>query len=332
MKSYRIFAGTIISLFIGILASFPRIVRLDNPRLIIGGIAYTFVLSISYWVIHQFFLFHNPWSRQANARREWIAASILISILFSLGFHIIANPFISPGILVEAHTPSRKLAMLCFRAMLLSSFLMFILYHLNLLLASQKARVENERLKKENLQARLNSLKQQISPHFFFNTLNTLNSLTQEENVKHYVDQFSNVYRYLLAHKENDLVSLEDELKFIRSYLYILSERFEDALKLSIDISPALMKSHLPPLALQSLVENAIKHNIISSSKPLEIRLFTQGDDLVVSNNLQPRHSVEHSSGQGLTSLQERYRLLSGREITIDNHQGYFTVKLPVLP
>ena len=182
------------------------------------------------------------------------------------------------------------------------------------------------------MQARLESLKQQISPHFLFNTLNTLSTLTKEQKVKEYIAEISNVYRYLLQYKENDMVKVEEELQFIDSYLYVLRERFEDGLQVSILINVGTRNTLLPPLALQVLVENAVKHNIISSSRPLHIEIKDENQFIVVKNNLQQKQSLGNdSSRSGLNNIHERYRLLANKEIIIERTETDFIVKLPVL-
>jgi LytS/YehU family sensor histidine kinase len=227
---------------------------------------------------------------------------------------------------------TRKLSVLIFRGLIISGFIFFVAYYLNLLDATQHSRIENERLKKENLHARLESLKQQLSPHFLFNTLNTLSSLTKEARVKAYVAELSNVYRYLLQYKENDMVRVADELAFLDSYSYILRERFEGGFLIQIKISDDVRNTLLPPLALQSLVENAIKHNVVSIARPLIIEIGSADGFIFVRNNYQAKRSfAEQSSHSGLNNINDRYKLLAHREIVIERSDIYFTVKLPIL-
>jgi LytS/YehU family sensor histidine kinase len=149
--------------------------------------------------------------------------------------------------------------------------------------------------------------------------------------VKEYIIEISNVYRYLLQYKEHDLVTVAEELKFIESYLYLLRERFENGLNVTIDIKAPTRKTSLPPLALQTLVENAVKHNILSATKPLQIMIHDRDQFIIVSNNLQIRQSVASESSQsGLNNINERYKLLMNREIVIEKNEKEFIVKLPV--
>ena len=194
---------------------------------------------------------------------------------------------------------------------------------------------ELTKTKNENLETQLQLLKQQISPHFLFNSLNTLRCIATDNKTKSYITQLSNVYRYLLTnnkYKDEDLVLLKDELEFTNSYLYILKERFEDALDIDINISQETLYMQIPPLALQVLIENATKHNVVSMDSPLSIYIYNEGEEtLVVKNNLQPKLSSEDSLGIGLDNIKKRYQLLSDKEIEIIKTDTDFTVKIPLI-
>jgi sensor histidine kinase YesM len=332
---YNIGVGVIVSLFISLLASVPRLLKSDDTDFYssLVNIGYSFFLAMFCWVFHHFMIYKTLPLKWVNT--PWIkyALSILVGILFSIVYHDLVSRIVHTSpVLLENVAQERRMFTLVFRGMLISGFLFFVTYYLYLSSVTQQSRIENERLKQENLKARLESLKQQISPHFLFNTLNTLSTLTKESKVKEFIAETSNVYRYLLQYKSNDLVTVSEELKFIDSYLYILRERFEDGLDVSIQISESVVNTLLPPLALQTLVENAVKHNIVSTSKPLHIVISDEEQFIVVRNNLQVRQSmVEESSQSGLNNINERYRLLTNREIIIQRNQYEFIVKLPVL-
>ena len=192
--------------------------------------------------------------------------------------------------------------------------------------------MEITQLKEAQLQASISSLKEQLSPHFLFNTLNTLSSISKEENVKEYVTELSNVYRYLLSFQKKDAVTIEEELEFASSYIYIIKARMEEAIDIEININEETRKTKLPPLTLQLLIENALKHNVASVSKPLII-LITDKDPgwLSVSNNFQPRIYTQPSTGTGLDNIRRRYHLLFGRDISIEQSEQFFFIKLPVI-
>lgn len=334
-KRYNLGVGAVVSLFISLLASVPRILKASDMdyRTLAVNIIYGFTLALFCWVFHHFVIHTRLGWKWAETPWVKYSLSITLAIVFSLGYHEIVSRFIQAApFLLENVPEDRKLATLIFRGLLVSGFVFFVTYYLHVSGISQQSKLENERLKQENLQARLNSLKQQISPHFLFNTLNTLSSLTKEPKVKEYIAEISNVYRYLLHYKESDMVTVDAELKFIDSYLYILRERFEGGLHVTIDISDQTKKTLIPPLALQTLVENAVKHNVISGSKPLLLDITDNQSCIVVRNNLQIKQSMAHESSQsGLNNINERYKLLLNKEIIIERTAQFFTVKLPVL-
>ncbi len=201
------------------------------------------------------------------------------------------------------------------------------------LVYEQEKKKEREQLKQAQTQAKLSSLKDQLSPHFLFNTLNTITSISQEQTVKDFVDEVANIYRYVLQFKEVDSVTLRQEMEFIQSYLYIIKSRLEAGIDFQINIeSDVLLDSKMPSLTLQMLIENAIKHNSTSANKPLSINIFTtEGPMLVVQNYYQPKLSVLPGNETGLKNIAERYRLLYKKEIVVENKNGFFTVKLPIV-
>lgn len=257
-----------------------------------------------------------------------ITAVSTMAILYDWAFnHFTHHMFQSVG----SHGIRRLLIMFP-RAFLLTGLYYFIDYHLRILSEKQKHRIEIEKLKQAQMAADISSLKEQLSPHFLFNTLNTLSSITREKEVKEYVSELANVYRYLLMYKKMDTASLRQELTFIESYLYIIKVRLESSLNVVIQIDEPLRQSLVPPLTLQLLIENAIKHNVASVSRPLKIHIYNDEDQyLVVSNNYQPKSSSLFSTGVGLDNVMQRYRLLFDRDIAIEKNAQCFTVKLPVI-
>jgi len=192
---------------------------------------------------------------------------------------------------------------------------------------------EKEMLKRENLQAQLNALRTQVNPHFLFNNLNTLSSLIPEDP-KHAIDfvqQLSKVYRHILEVKDEPSISLKDELEVLHAYTFLLQTRFEKNLEVNIDIPAEKMQQQVVPLSLQILMENAIKHNIVSSGKPLRIDVFTENGSLVISNNLQVKKQVNESTGIGLDNIRNRYRLLTDKAVKVTANETNFTVSIPLI-
>lgn len=198
----------------------------------------------------------------------------------------------------------------------------------------QQSRREVDTLSKAQLQAQLDALRQQVNPHFLFNSLNSLISLI-DENPKQagaYAEELSSVYRYLLRSNETTLVSLANELEFIHSYYHLLKTRHGDAIRLVTDIVPDAEQRQLPPLTLQLLVENAVKHNVVLPDQPLTIVLTTDAHlRLTVSNNLQRKPSRALSNGVGLSNILTKYQMLGQAAPIIEEDGQEFRVTLPLI-
>ncbi|MEZ0608004.1 sensor histidine kinase [Fibrella sp. WM1] len=192
---------------------------------------------------------------------------------------------------------------------------------------------ETVELKKENLQSQLESLKTQINPHFLFNNLNSLSALISSDAplAEEFLDQLSSVYRYLLQQNTRDLCPLSDEIQFIEAYFHLIKTRFGDGISLDMAVDPTYLSFRVPPLTLQLLFENAIKHNIISSSRPLTIRLYTQEAYLYVENNLQKKKLSVPSSQIGLQNIMLKYKLLDQSTVTVYQDDTRFLVKVPLI-
>lgn len=193
---------------------------------------------------------------------------------------------------------------------------------------------EAEELRRNSSQAQMQLIKSQINPHFLFNNLNVLSGMVIKDNpeANHFIEEFSKVYRYILNNQEKELVELRSELEFIQPYLFLLQKRFDQGLTVAINIPDHYKTWHVVPAALQMLIENAIKHNIVSRNKPLHIDIHANGaQTLVVKNNLQPRQVVEPSTKIGLQNIMKRYELISGRNVIVRQTEAMFEVTLPLL-
>lgn len=198
----------------------------------------------------------------------------------------------------------------------------------------RNAAVEAEILKKENLQSQFDGLKQQMSPHFLFNSLNTLSSLIRKDadRAELFLDELSRVYRYLLRNSEDTVIDLETELQFIQSYFHLLTTRYVDSITLCVDVDKNYYPYSLPPLTLQLLVENAVKHNVVDKEHPLLIRIESLPDEtLVISNNLQRKTNRLPSGKIGLANIATRYRLLNSPAVVISESGDEFRVRIPLL-
>ena len=206
----------------------------------------------------------------------------------------------------------------------------WVLYTQQSIEEKKRAELEIERAQQRALEARLSSFREQLSPHFMFNSLNTLSAMTQDEAVQQFVNKLASVYRYLLTQKEQPTVTLHEELDFTEEYWYILKERFEEAIELRVEVSPEAHRTMIPPLTLQTLVENAIKHNKGTWIEPLVVSIRQEGDTIVVTNKIQPKLRPAESTKLGLKILTERYQLLFNKEVEIIKND-HFTVKLPLI-
>jgi len=192
--------------------------------------------------------------------------------------------------------------------------------------------INAEKLKQENMAARYESLKNQVNPHFLFNSFNALTNLVYEDPDKavKFIKQLSEVYRYVLDTRDKEVVPLEQEMKFLQSYLYLQKIRFGEKLDIQFDIDG--VQTQVAPLALQMLIENAIKHNVVSEDDPLHIRVFADNGFLVVENNLQKKTSLgEPSAGVGLENICRRYEYLSEAKAEVQQTADKFIVRLPLI-
>jgi two-component system, LytTR family, sensor kinase len=192
---------------------------------------------------------------------------------------------------------------------------------------------EAEKLKRESLSAQLNALRTQVNPHFLFNNLNTLSSLIPEnpEHAVDFVQELSKVYRYILEVKDEKTILLKDELEVFNAYTFLLKTRFDKNLEVNIDIPNEKLHKKIVPLSLQILMENAIKHNIVSSDKPLQIHLFTENGSLIISNNLQIKNQINESTGIGLDNIRNRYKMICERQVKVTENETNFTVSIPLI-
>lgn len=193
---------------------------------------------------------------------------------------------------------------------------------------------EEEQAKQAIIQAELDVLRNQAQPHFFFNTLNTLRDIIDQspkEDAKQFVDKLSDIYRFLLESGNANLISLKAELKFAQAYIHVQSERFGENLRPNWNIPEAFLDHMIVPMSLQLLLENVIKHNVISRSKPLHINIGIEDDCLFVSNKIQKKSTQLPSTKMGLKNIEKRYALISKKSIIIANDGEQFSVSLPLL-
>jgi len=198
----------------------------------------------------------------------------------------------------------------------------------------QSERIRSAELSQAKAEAELQALKNQIDPHFMFNSLNSLSYLisTDAGKAKLFTENLAEVYRYILSQKDRSMIMLEDELNFITTYAELLQLRFGTALQIVDRISTNQLKEFIiPPISAFVALENVVKHNEISASLPLIVEIFIDGANLVIQNRIQPKRSIEHSSKIGLKNLDGRFRIIVGKPIFIKEDSNVYIVSLPMI-
>lgn len=270
---------------------------------------------------------------QAEIRKYRIAIIVLASVVATVIISIVmTNVHMS---IFDAERPPHYLKIIMggmMRDLFLALVIVFTSQILYLSYKKQQIALENERLLAENIQSRYETLKNQVDPHFLFNTLNTLNSMIKldTDKAQEYVQKMSSVFRYTLQNRQE--ISLEEEIKFTRDYCLLMQIRYGDSLVFNFDIDPKYNSYHIVPLSIQTLVENAIKHNVITKRQPLVVTIATTENEMVqVSNHLQEKKESERGEGIGLANLTERYRLRFQRDIEVTRSDKVFQVAIPLI-
>lgn len=329
MKQYNWQVGIPFILGFTCVATFPVILRsVDDFGSVFTLFIYNLLIITLSWMGCYYFKF--------STKRRWLYfvccflyASFLVSALYFFGEVWLGYEYKA---LIQFRG-SQRFVMQFFRGFLLSGLVSFVIYHLEILKEKQNHALELERLIQKQLEANISSLKEQLSPHFLFNSLNTLKSLIKSDTdaSQDFVVNLAEVYRFLLNHKEHTTVSVYEELQFIQAYSYLLKKRFGNSFEIHIRIPDEALQYSIPPLTLQLLIENAVKHNIVSKNKPLQIEIMLEGDYFKVINNYQPKNNGEPSGNVGLANLNKRYELLIGRGIEISKRDDFFEVNVPIL-
>ena len=292
---------------------------------------FTLLMWILLWKGNSFF------SSLLSGKISWTlqpAKRFVVGILVTVSFTVLAVLLLIS--LFEYFSPvtfGRAAWYIVYGAIIITILISFFLQGRQFLMFWRNASLEREKFEKESIAARYEALKNQVSPHFLFNTLNTLTNLVYDDPDKaaRFIKQLSEVYRYVLETREKEVVPLADELAFLESYLFLQQIRFGGKLRVSIAGMPA--GAQVAPLALQMLIENAIKHNVLSEEHPLNIALYPEGEFLVVENNLQKKTggSQTPTPGLGLSNICRRYEFLTRAKVRILEDGSRFIVKLPTL-
>lgn len=330
---------TKIAVLLAILVSVPKAIYIYD---IVSDGTHVFTWSYIADLIYRFvFFFLFSWAvLQLNANvgytnYKWpkvvrLSVIVLLNItvlIATLSFFEFLYPYI-----IQLEMNAKDKGFLAFTYAILLLALFFIGRILRLQVDRQESRIENEHLKQQSLQNELIALKNQIDPHFLFNSLNSLTSLIRDnETATQFVKKLSYMYRYILQSGDSDLVSVKDELKFLESYTYLMCTRYRDRFCIDINIDSQYLEQEIPPLALQLLVENSVKHNEISETHPLKVSIYSKDGSIYVDNPMRLRNTFAEGTKNGLLNLRKRYILLLKKELTVRTENDIFSVQLPLI-
>lgn len=271
-----------------------------------------------------------PWLKYGNKRFYWqLSTGILLSLLV-----INLSYFILKLGLTQDPPDQAQIVSMNVLGLLVLLPVISINFGIQFLSNWKNAQLKAEEFQKETIQAELSTLKNHLDPHFLFNNLNILSSLItiNPDLSQTYLEKFADVYRAILQSSKEELITLNDELKFIASYLYLLEIRFEDTIQTFIDIESIDHRKYLPPLTLQMLIENAIKHNVVSEIRPLKIHISSQNGFVTVKNNLQKKkiESRNHSN-TGIENIKKRYAYFTDKDVQVFENPDSFIIKIPLI-
>ena len=293
---------------------------------------YSFVLGYSNMYFFDY-MEHRNWKRNDTVKR--ISTGIIgATIITLLGLFILraSTAMVYDGVSFADFLSQERLRNYKFGLWI--TLTIVIIFHLIYFYNKyQQNRVQEQKVIAGTASAKFDALKNQLDPHFLFNSLNVLTSLIEEnpKNAQKFTTSLSKVYRYVLEQKSKELVTVDEELKFAKTYMSLLKMRFEDSIIFTMPEKALNPESKVVPLSLQLLLENAVKHNMVTSSKPLHIKIYEDQGHLIVENNLQPKQIVKKSTGVGLNNITQRYGLLTNKKVDIYKEATRFAVAIPIL-
>ncbi|WP_027381747.1 sensor histidine kinase [Chryseobacterium daeguense] len=316
------------SLFLGALSSVPQLAsHAFNWKEAVVNSAITAAFSIIMWYLNIYML-----NRNAGKKRQQISYSNLLIVL-AFGMVIMFGLAWIQQLILSHINFGPTMLMVEVRGILINLVCYMFLTLLQNNYTSQKVRLELEKVKSDNLGAQYELLKQQINPHFLFNSLNTLKSMaeTNDSETVDFIMKLSDFYRFTLESRKLDLITVQEEMKIIDSYIFLQKARFGEGITLTNELTDQVLKTLIPPFTLQLLVENCIKHNIVSQSKPLHIKIYNSENKIIIENPVQKKMVTEESLGVGLDNVKMRYKHLLEQEIEINSDEKIFQIKLPLI-
>ncbi|OSY89414.1 hypothetical protein WH52_01915 [Tenacibaculum holothuriorum] len=328
-----ILIGAILGLSLGyyILISDQELAAIEIMSLILSALGGILIAYVSYFLSIQLDRL-LPWKNQVGNRLfvGIIAHFVLISLLTFSAVKLYNSIIFNTEDVFNSYESSFiKLAILVFLICILFQVIYFALYSYYSYATLQIETVKQER---KQIELQLNALKSQLSPHFLFNGLNTISSLVykNEQKAKLFIRKLATMYDYTLKSYDTKLITLQEELAFVNSYIFLVETRFENKFHCTIMIPEELLETKIPPLTLQMLIENAVKHNVLSDENLLEVRITVDGKHIKVHNNITSVAKKVSSFKIGLKNINSRYLLLYGEGIITTNGND-FTVKIPII-
>lgn len=293
---------------------------------------YAFVISAANSYYNEFLTSKYSWEDQTQKRLWYGAFGSVILTVISFGLTRILVRVGIYGKSFEEFRADENIDTYIF-TLILAIFISAIIHAFYFYKALQETKVKEQKIIAGTASARFDALKNQLDPHFLFNSLNVLTSLIEEDpyQAQKFTTSLSKVYRYVLEQKNKDLISVDEELQFAKTYVRLLKMRFEDSIVFDIPEQSSDPEAKIVPLSLQLLLENAVKHNVVTAERPLHIKVFEKDGMLVVSNNMQEKQVVKKSTGVGLQNINDRYGILTERKVRVEKTNTDFQVHLPML-
>lgn len=315
-------------------ALFGSVPKLDLDLLIYFGFTALYTFSLSFANGQVFNYLDKIFSRNRFSQKRLIvgfAATFLVSLAVIFLLHAFEEVVVKQvpfGEFIKNEQPKNYVV-----SILITFFVSISIYAFQFYKSYQDNKIKQQQVIAGNANAKFESLKNQIDPHFLFNSLNVLSSLIEEnpDNAQKFTTSLSKIYRYVLEQKDKELVTVAEELAFAKTYMNLLKMRFENSITFELPENFANDQAKVVPLALQLLLENTIKHNIVSEQKPLHIKIFIDENNLVVQNDLQIKEVLGDRKGVGLQNIISRYAILTERKVAIIQTENQFSVRLPIL-
>jgi len=317
------------SLVLGLLSSVPQLASHQFNLLeaaVNAGITAAFAVTM--WYFNVYMLSRKGKKSQGQSLSyNKLLSSLLFGLIVMFGLAYVQQ-------LILSHIDfGPTMLMVEVRGILIN--LVFYMF-LNLLqqnYENQHVNMELERFRNDNLSAQYDLLKQQVNPHFLFNSLNTLKAMVESHDAQSvdFILKLANFYRYTLESRKLDLIHVREEMEILNAYLFLQKARFDDGFSFNCSLNEQMLETLIPPFTLQLLVENCLKHNIVSLQRPLNIRIYSEGEKIVVENQIQLKNSEENSLGVGLKNIELKYSHLLDKKVEVLNDGQLFKIKLPLI-